>query len=201
MIVGWILLLAVSASDTAPFEPARRVAVSSQITLKVSDPEATADRVVELAEARGGYLHLLDGRSVRVKVPVAQLEALRAEVAAAGVVIGRSDRADDVGQAIDRLVTRVASRRKVLDQYLTLLERAPVQAVVTVEREVMQLVGEIERMEGELRVLLHRETFAELQVDFRAPDRRPPAPLGSSPFPWVNSVTLSNLEEGFRDAR
>lgn len=186
-----------AAEPRAGDRPHRRVAVTTQLTLKVAQPRDAADRVIVMAEAAGGYLFALDEDLVRVKVPAAAVERVRDQTAALGTVIGRSHRAEDLGDSIDQLATRIRSRRSTLARYFQVLDDAGPDAVVTVERQIMRLVEELERMQGQLRVSNHRIENAELRVDFRAIERRPPAPSGPSPFDWINAVNLTDLYGDF----
>lgn len=195
--LAWSHSTSAAAEPEARARPQRRVAVTTQLTLKVAQPRDAADRVIAMAEAAGGYLFALDDDLVRVKVPAATVERLRDRVAALGTVIGRSHRAEDVGDSIDQLATRIRSRRSTLARYFRVLDDAGPDAVVTVERQIMRLVEELERMQGQLRVLHHRIEHAELRVDFRAIERRPPAPSGPSPFDWINAVNLTDLYGDF----
>lgn len=198
---AWVLSWAVAISAPGAEGPERRVAVTSQLVLKVPNERDAADAIVDRAELAGGYLFALDESSVRVKVPTARLDGLQTDIETLGTVIGRNYRATDVGERIDRLTTRLASRRKVLGQYFLVLAEAGPQAVVSVERQITQLVREVESLEGQLRSLKRQMAFAELRIDFRAVERRPPAPIAESPFDWINSLGLGPLYGSFAGAR
>jgi len=115
-----------------------------------------------------------------------------------GVVVDRSFNREDRSLELADLRSRVTARRQMLAQYMDLLRTAEQDGVLTVEREIVSLVSEIESYEGRIRVLEDRIAFARVTVDFRFQDRTAPVDDGSSSFAWLNTVNLSDLLGDFQ---
>jgi len=87
------------------------------------------------------------------------------------------------------LKARLATQK----QYEALLKQANVDAVLYVEKELIQLIAEIETLKGTIRHLEHRIQYAQVQVAFEYIDRPAPATDGNSSFEWLNSMNLTDL--------
>ena len=85
----------------------------------------------------------------------------------------------------------------MLAKYEAAMEGSDTQGVLQVEAEVSRLIGEIERLEGRLRLLKHRVAFASLTVELSFQDRRPPSGAATSPFPWINALNVDDLLNEF----
>ncbi|MFT5460154.1 MAG: hypothetical protein ACI9K2_006671, partial [Myxococcota bacterium] len=176
-------------------EPTAQISVS--LVLKVVQPETSADRLVAAAADAGGWFAARNDDAVVLRVPTDAVDGLVERAEAEGLVVERQRQRTDVGAAMADLRARIAARREVLAQYFALLPDASSDAVLTVEREIVRVVSEVERLEGTLRVLKHNATYAQVDVAFRFRDRRAPVPDGSSAFPWLNTVDLSTVVYDF----
>lgn len=202
MTPGVILFLALAtgADDTeaaakASVDPL--IATSNQLVLKVINRESTADKIVGLAEESGGYFSARSDDSVTLKVPAQKAAAVLTFIEKQGVIVERNYQADDVAFPLEEMRTRLRSREQVLARYFKVLNGAKVEAVVSVEREMTQLVQEIESLAGRLKLLEHRLEYTEIRVDFQFRDRRPPLKTGNSNFDWLNTVNLADLIQEF----
>jgi uncharacterized protein YhaN len=145
-----------------------------------------------------GLKHFTD-QAVVLKVPTERLDELVGFAAKQGQVLQRGRQAHDLGQHLREQRTRLASKRAMLDQYLKVLRDARLSAVVTVERQITQLIQQIETLEGQIRMLEHRLEVASLRVSFRIETPEVPTTDGSSPFEWLNTVNLVDLYRDFSD--
>jgi chromosome segregation ATPase len=167
------------------------------LTVNVPDSQAAADALVKKTEELGGHFADRRDTSLRLKVPVARAPELLRFAETLGPVLQRSRKAEDLRARLREQRTRVKSKEKMLEQYLKVLSSAKPQAVVTVERQVTQLVQEIESLKGSNRMLEHRLQLAQVNISFRIKKARVPRADGSSPFPWLNTVNLSDLYRDF----
>ncbi|MCB9763362.1 MAG: DUF4349 domain-containing protein [Alphaproteobacteria bacterium] len=175
--------------------------IQASLVLKVAQPEATRDALIAQAEGAGGWFAGLGPDHVSLRVPPDALPALIDFAEAQGLVADRGYSSVDLTADLVTLRARLESREAMLEQYFALLPEASPQSVVTVEREVVRVVSDIEALKGQLRVLEHRATWAELDVSFRFRDRRAPIRDGTSGFAWLNTLNQSDVIDDFRKDR
>ena len=148
----------------------------------VKDPQVVARRVSAITTALGGYIEQSressgGGVHIKVRVPAAALEEAMDSVATLGHVEKRQISADDVTEQVVDLEARVATRRAVRDRLRSLLERAgSIPDVISVERELARVQGELDVLERRLEYLRGSTSMAELSVD--AARKRILGPLG-----------------------
>jgi uncharacterized protein DUF4349 len=139
---------------------------ASMLLDDVKDPELVARRVTMVTAS----LH------IKVRVPAATLEDAMDSVATLGHVEKRQISADDVTEQVVDLGARVATRRAIRDRLRALLERAAsISEIITVERELARVQGELDVLERRLEYLRGSASMAELSVDARIKVR--PGPI------------------------
>lgn len=204
------LLTAPSFAQSDAADPVEEVAprptrVVAGLTLRVDDRDVASASAVATAEAAGGWFSRFSTDAVTLRVPIAQVDPVVQALRGLGDLVERSYQADDYTAQIVDLESRLAARKKVLDKYMAVLDMASPKAIVSVEREITQLVSQIEGLEGQLRLLRDRAAFAEISVSFRYRERQGPVRDGSSSFGWLNSLNvadlLDDLEHGLRASR
>jgi hypothetical protein len=182
----------------APAEQPAVTAVSASLVVKVGQPESAADLLVARAKELGGWFQSRTTTAVAFRLPGAQVDAFLAEAAALGVVADRQFSATDLTAELVDQKSRLAAREGVLDQYYAILATANPKAVVAVERQITQLVEQIENLKGRIRYLEHQGAYARVDVSFQFRDRRAPTRDGSSSFAWLNTLNLEDLVMDFR---
>jgi len=155
---------------------------ASMLLDDVKDPELVARRVTMVTASLGGYVEQSressgGGIHIKVRVPAATLEDAMDSVATLGHVETRQISADDVTEQVVDLGARVATRRAIRDRLRALLERAgSISEIITVERELARVQGELDVLERRLEYLRGSASMAELSVDARR--KRILGPLG-----------------------
>ena len=168
----------------------------ASMLLEVENPEAVARRVAAVTASLGGYIEQSressgGGVHIRVRVPAATLEEAMDSVATLGRVEKRQISADDVTEQVVDLGARVATRRAVRDRLRSLLERASsIEDVITVERELARVQGELDALERRLEYLRGSSAMAVMEVDARR--KRILGPLG-----WVVAGAVWVVEKAF----
>lgn len=174
-----------------------RSAVVATMVVKVTRRDEAADALVAQAEAMGGYFAERSDQRLRLKVPAAQARDYLAQVEEQGVVVDSTFNTTGLSQQLADNQARLDTREEILARYFVVLETAGSDSVVTVEREIVNLVAEIERYKGTIRALEHRATYADITLDFEFRDRAAPSRGGSSSFDWLNTLNLADLIEDF----
>ena len=163
---------------------------------EVENPEVVARRVAAVTASLGGYIEQSressgGGVHIKVRVPAETLEEAMDSVAKMGRVEKRQISADDVTEQVVDLGARVATRRAIRDRLRSLLERASsIEDVITVERELARVQGELDALERRLEYLRGSSAMAEMSVDARK--KRILGPLG-----WVVAGAAWVVEKAF----
>ena len=106
----------------------------------------------------------------------------------------REVRAQDVTDEFMDLDTRLKNARAMRQRLQDLLAKAAVKEALEIEKELGRVTGEIETMEGKLKLLRDRIAFSTITVAFEARGaaavRDMPLRL---PFPWLSNLGLQRL--------
>jgi hypothetical protein len=146
-----------------------------------------------LAKEMNGWVQMLSGPSLTLRIPAAQFEPFISKVSGMGQVIDRKVTGSDVTDQYRDLRLRLDNAEKVRVRLTALLEQAKnVQDMLAVEKELARITEEIERLKGTLAQMDDQIAFSTITVELRrAMPYRPSA--GSLPFPWVRELGLTAL--------
>jgi hypothetical protein len=174
----------------------RRTALVSRMLLKVINPEDVRTVLEEEAAKIGGFPVLVTDSEIYLKVPPRKLSAMLEIAAKEGMVVEKSLDRKDLTQEIAQLEGQLKSKRKILAKLRSFFDDSNVQATLRIEQTMTDLVTEIERVKGQLRVARDRAQWAviEISFEFRQRDR---IIYVNSPFEWLNTVNLDQFLEEF----
>jgi hypothetical protein len=164
------------APGAAPLE--RKIIYTANIDLVVEHFSPIPGQVEALAKQFDGYI----GRSNisgspdsprrgqwTLRVPVERYEAFLQAAQKLGEVRSRSSNSQDVSEEFYDIDARIRNKRQEEDRLLKLMADATgkLEEILSVERELSRVRGEIEQMQGRLRVLtdLTSLTTIELRVE------------------------------------
>jgi hypothetical protein len=189
--------------QTAP--PAeRKIIYTAVVDLVVDDFTETDRKIQALTKEFGGFIAEFredrtygDRRSGRwvVRTPVRRFQEFLDQVVALGVPETRQMDAQDVTEEYVDLEARLASKKRLEERILQLLEEraGEIKDVIVVEQELARVREEIERMEGRLRFLANRVELTTITITAREEvDYEPPqAPTftGKVQSTWSQSLT------------
>lgn len=162
----------------------------------VGDAETAVDAVAGWAVSAGGYFLVKSDSSVVIRFPytmVTDFIALFEQTAER--IIELNPTAVDMREEIRSLTTGIAAREEVLSRNLEYIDRTDVEGLLSIEREVLRLLTEIENMKGRLRKLEVNRRLALARVDFRIEEAQLPEDIPSS-FPWINSIDFYDFAAG-----
>jgi hypothetical protein len=173
---------------------------TATLTMGVYQVEPNLAAVERLAKEAGGYLAQRADHQITVRVPRARFDDVLKACEALGDVVHRDVSAEDVTDQYVELETRLRNARAMRDRLVQLLERAPVKEAIEIEKELGRVTGDIESMEGKLKLLRDKVAYSTITVVFEARGgsgvRDMPIRL---PFPFLGElglVKLLNLYEG-----
>jgi hypothetical protein len=198
---------AAGAALQAPGNPAlsRKIIYDAQVDLIVKDVDPIAKEVSALIRAAHGYIaeQSVTGspgkqRTMqwKLRVPVDQFESLVQKVVALGEIERNSRTSQDVTEQFYDIEARIKNKKaeeksltKILDERTGKLED-----VLKIETELSRVRGEIEQLEGKIRVLENLSSLATLTLSVREREKFEPPPPAVADFPtqvartWDNSV-------------
>lgn len=167
-----------AAATKVPRPTQRKIIYDATLALVVDDFDATDTGVRRLVSKHDGYLSdasidriqgtVRTGRWV-IRVPVLQFEMLLEGLEGLGVPETRRQTARDVTAEYVDLEARVANKQRLEERVLKLLEKreGEIEEVIKVEHELGRVREEIERMEGQLRLLTNRTSLATVTITAR----------------------------------
>ena len=160
----------------------RRLVRTATLTVEVDDEDRVAptlDAARDLADALDGYVAQEGPSRMVLRIPDARLDQALDQLAALGDPEDRAVYTRDVTAAYTDLELRLQNARALQARLRDLLADAEtVQDVLAVETELARVTTEVERMEGQLRLLQNQVAFSTITLTVR--DGVRPGPLG-----WV----------------
>ncbi|MSQ06741.1 MAG: DUF4349 domain-containing protein [Dehalococcoidia bacterium] len=156
----------------------RQVISQASLSIEVTVVPAATSQVRAIAEGLGGFVEQLSSSggakqqqaSITVRVPQPQFFAAMERLEALGKVQNRNVGSEDVSSQFIDLKARLASSLRQEQSMLSLLSRAAtVTEILTIERELARVRGEIERMQGQLNFLERRVEMATIHVSLFPP--------------------------------
>ena len=166
---------------------------TAAFTLSVFQVEPELKRIEELARQSGGYLSTRDNTHIVIRVPRAKFDGVVRDIEKIGHVIDRNIKAEDVTDEFMDLDTRLRSARAMRERLEKLLHSAAVKDALEIEKELGRITGEIERMEGKLKLLRDKIAYSTITVNFRAIAPDTVRDNFELPFPWLRELGLATL--------
>jgi hypothetical protein len=184
---------------------ARKIIYDAQVSVVVDSVEPTAKRVAKLVQDARGYVAeqnvtgspgTLRAMHWRIRVPVEQFDQFVESLVSLGELERNNRTSQDVTEQYYDIEARIKNK-KVEEQTLNkiLQERSgKLEDVLKIEIELSRVRGEIEQLEGKIRVLANLTSLATLTLDAREREKYEPAPPVVASFPtqigraWDNSI-------------
>jgi hypothetical protein len=178
--------------DATPTPP--MILRTAQIVVIAQNLDKARAGVDEIVQRYGGYLGDLNATApsdgprkltATLRIPAGQLDAALAEVKKLGRVESESQSGQDVTAQYVDLEARLSNARNTERRLIDLLNQrtGKLSDVLEVETEVSRVREEVERMEGERRLMAKQVEFATvtatLSEEYKAPARALPDSLGT----------------------
>ncbi|MFJ9739038.1 DUF4349 domain-containing protein [Streptomyces sp. NPDC101166] len=151
---------AASGAGSAPKLPVDHVIRTATLTVQVKDVPKALDTARTATENAGGYIgdetttrdvDSAEQTRVVLRVPVEKYDAVLTALQGTGRLLERTAKAQDVGDQVVDVDSRVASQRASVARVRALMDRA------TKLTDVVALEGELSRREADLEALLARQ--------------------------------------------
>lgn len=159
------------------------------------DAGETADRLIDWLEDEGGYFLVLREGYIEGRLPAERIigvdDALKLQ---AEELLDYRLNAQDLSGELRRLEASISSREEVLKRNLEFLNDADFSSTLAIEKEVLQLIREIESLRGQLAVTRNRISYASLRLQLKNTGIIPRGDSESS-FAWINSLDFYRFIE------
>ena len=160
----------------APESVGPMVVQTASLSIVAKNYDEANAAVQKLVAGRGGYIEKLDAKaqsgdsrslSVALRVPAKELEGLLADLRKLGHVEEESKSNEEVSaEYVDlqaRLKVAQATERRLVE--LLGARTGRLEDVLDVERELARVRSEVESMQGQSALMLHRVSYATVQVE------------------------------------
>jgi hypothetical protein len=177
------------AKTSAPGQPAkavRKIIYDARIDLVVDSLNATELAITNLIKVHDGFLAESDQSSItatqrrgtwRVRVPVDQFSAFVSAVSRLGEIRQNHVGSQDVTEEYFDIEARIRNKREEEKRLIKHLadSTGKLEDILAVEKEISRVRGEIEQMEGRLRLLANRTELSTVTIEaLEWKDYKPP---------------------------
>ena len=192
----------------APETVGPMIAQTASLRIVATNYDEASAAIERLAAAHGGYVEKLTaktqtgsarGLSAELRIPAKQLDGFLADLRKLGHVEEESRENEEVSAQYVDLQARLKSARATEQRMIELLgtRTGKLSDVLDAERELARIRGEIESMQGQKAILIHRVTYATVQVELSEEYRERLSTTSKGTKIWNALVEgLGNLEDG-----
>ncbi len=184
------------------------IAQTASLSIVATNYDEASAAIERLAAAHGGYLEKLTAKaqtgsarelSAALRIPAKQLDGFLADLRKLGHLDGESRENEEVSAQYVDLNARLRSARATEQRLIELLgtRTGKLSDVLDAERELARIRGEIESMQGQNAVLVHRVSYATVQVELSEEYRERLSTTSKGTKIWNALVQgYGNLEDG-----
>jgi hypothetical protein len=177
----------------------RKIIKNGNLSIEVENVIDAMDRITDIADELGGYIISSNKYSndethgvITIRVPAENFDAAFEQVRQVAVEIPYENKdSRDVTEEYTDLDAQLRNLEATEAQYLELFKKAEtVEDMVTVQRELSQVRGEIERIEGRMKYIDRTSDMSYIEINIRET-----ASLRQKK--WNPSETLISAANGF----
>jgi Domain of unknown function (DUF4349)/Putative zinc-finger len=190
----------------APENVGPMIVQTASLTILATNYDEASAAIEKLAAAHGGYVEKLDAKAqtgnareltASLRIPTKQLDGFLADVRKLGHIEEETRSNEEVSDQYVDLQARLKTARATEQRLIELLgtRTGKLQDVLEAERELARIRGEIESMQGQSALLVHRVNYATVQVDLNEEYRQI---LGSGTISTGTKIRNAAVE-GFRN--
>jgi anti-sigma factor RsiW len=193
----------------APESVGPMIVQTASLSIVAKNYDEASAAIQKLVTARGGYVERLDAKaqsgnaralSVALRIPAKQLDGFLTDLRKLGHVEEESQSNEEVSAEYVDLQARLKSAQATERRLIELLgtRTGKLEDVLDAERELARVRGEIESMQGQSAVLVHRVSYATVQVQLSEEYHEKLQSSASTGTKLWNAVVegVQNLQDG-----
>ena len=172
-----------SQAEQTQAQSNRKIIRNAELGLEAESPEETQRRITGIAESKNGFvvesqqsssdarLTARDVVNMTIRVPADQFQATLDEIRlAAGRVVSETIKGQDVTEEFIDIEAQIKAKKALEAQFMEIMKRAnTVEDALDVQRQLADVRGEIERIEGRLRFLENQSALSTVKVRIQTP--------------------------------
>ena len=177
-VVQQISLNQAENSQPPPVATERKIVRNADLQFEAVSSEESQQKITAIAESRGGFVvestqsssdvqaTTRDIVTMTVRVPSAKFNESLDEIRkTANRVIVETVKSDDVTEEFIDIEARLKAQKSLEAQFLEIMKRAnSVEDALNVQRELAEVRGEIERVEGRKRFLENQASLSTIKI-------------------------------------
>lgn len=187
----------ISLDQTANNQPQptvtqRKIIRNADLRLEANSPEETQQKISQIAESKSGFVietsqtssnvqtSTRDIVTMTIRVPAEKFEEAITEIRASGNrVIQENIKGQDVTEEFIDIEARLKTQKALEAQFLEIMKRATtVEDTLNVQRELAEVRGEIEQIEGRKRFLENQSSLSTIKIQLQTPTSLSANPTG-----------------------
>ncbi len=178
----------------------RQTALEAKVLLKVVHPAKVRKLLMDKAASLGGHHTQVTDHSLQIKVPPQHLSSFLRYVGEQGLLLEKTISRADLTEGLAKQEGRLRSKQGIFVKLREFFDGSNLMATLEIERNMRQLVQEMEQIKGQLRVLRSRASHAAVNIRFNYHQRKKLIYV-RSPFQWLNSVGLDRFISEFQEVQ
>ena len=165
------------------------------LTLLVPEANQVISEIIKKAESKGGYFVFQSKTHLRIKVPVSGSQWMLDQLKSLGTHAELSSNRVNLRPALLKLKASLDAKNETLKDYIQLIRQTQNREdVIAIQKEVNDLVLEVEQIKGDIKMKRHQAQFAFFDVSFQQRNRTSRLNRKEeSDFRWINQVNMSAL--------
>lgn len=179
-------------NQTQPTVTERKIIRNADLKIETNSPEESQQKISQIAGSKNGFVietsqtssnvrtSTLDIVNMTIRVPAAKFDEAINEIHGAGSrVIQENIKGQDVTEEFIDIEARLKAQRALEEQFIEIMKRSTsVADALNVQRELAQVRGEIEKIEGRKRFLENQSSFSTIKIQLQTPTSLSANPSG-----------------------
>ena len=170
-----------------------------QVTLSTPDHEVKTNEILELVAKHQGYFYSLTEKSIGLRIPNTRLQEIMESIEKMGEIVHKTILTKNLGREKAKQIAILNSRTQMQSDYLNIIAKsANRNELVEAEVAMRNIITELENAKGRLRKVNQDIRFGKMEVHFKAPEKITIKSRRTSPFAWINTISVGNTLRDFR---
>lgn len=170
-------------TQNVPTVTERKIIRNADLQLEANSPEETQQKISAIAESKGGFViestqsssdvkaTTRDTVTMTIRVPAAKFNETLDELRkTANRVIVETVKGQDVTEEFIDIEAQLKTKKALEEQFLEIMKRSnSVEDALNVQRELANVRGEIEKIEGRKRFLENQASLSTIKIKLQSP--------------------------------
>ncbi len=171
-------------SQTQPTTIERKIIRNADLQIEANAPEEAQQKITAIAESKGGFViestqsssdvkvTTRDVVTMTVRVPAEKFNEALGEIRQSGNrVIVETVKGQDVTEEFVDIEARLKAKKALEEQFIEIMKRSnSVADALNVQRELANVRGEIEQIEGRKRFLENQTSLSTIKIRIQTPN-------------------------------